>query len=205
MQVASLKGSVVHFFHHSFLVLFEVLTHFNPEPLGTGKTFQLGFPKRNLARQKGEADGVAAALDFAAAVVFCFVSPQHQWALPTQKHPVQLFCNTSIMLRKHEEMGQQKMTIRTLVSSSTLNNEVPLEPSTLNSCWRSFVTKRSAVDMSTNDQLPPSECTVTIVSSTSCFRAHIWLCSDKQLRTHGNRIAEKCKENIASIQARLIH
>lgn len=43
--------------------------------------------------------------------------------------------NTSIILSKHKEVGQKKMAInQNSVPSSTLHNEVPLEPSKLNSC-----------------------------------------------------------------------
>lgn len=61
--------------------------------MGIGQTLQLGFPKRNLARYDGEADGVAAVLDFAVAVVFCFVSPQQGFTYIEAPH--EAFCNTS--------------------------------------------------------------------------------------------------------------
>lgn len=81
MQAASPKGSVVHCSPSSFLVLLEVLHMSILSQCGLEQTLCLSFPRGTWQGRKERQDGFAAAFDFAAVVVLCFVSPQHQWTL----------------------------------------------------------------------------------------------------------------------------
>lgn len=65
--------------------------------------------------------------------MFCFAAAPVDFTYT--EIPCVVSGNTSIILSKHKEVGQKKMAInQNSVPSSTPHNEVPLEPSKLNSC-----------------------------------------------------------------------
>lgn len=103
-----------------FILLSSLLVFFQAVPilvLSQGEQTGLGFPKRNLARQEGEAGRTCHCVCFLVWWLCCVLLHYTISLRYLNRNTLCNLCHTSIILSKHKEVVQKKMDINQSSSS----------------------------------------------------------------------------------------